>query len=91
MKKKYLGALLLTAVLCAVGYKVYSANTDRWALSGDGAYNNIDVLRLDSSYKFHLANSSSYDNFAVGATAGSLGEVDIYSGDINLLGANTAP
>lgn len=57
MKKKILaclGVMSIVAVMVIVVRNSYSGNTDIWALGGQGAVNNKDMLRLDSNYDLRL-------------------------------------
>lgn len=86
--KKYLWGITVSVFLCLTSYFAWCANTDRLAISGDGAENSVDVFRVDSDYDLHLTNTSSYDGLGVD---GPTGETTIYSGDVNLTGAGVVP
>ena len=47
--KKYLWGAVFAVLISTAGYKLWCASTDIWAESGQGALNNLDVVRVDGA------------------------------------------
>lgn len=86
--KKFKFWLLTALAVGVLGIGAYSARTDIVAYSGSGSLRNIDVFRIDSNGDMILTNSSSITGFGVDSATG---EIDVYSGDLNLGTGDTQP
>lgn len=86
-RKHWIPAVFLVLILGFLTLKVTGLSTDIMSLYGSGAYNNIDMFRIDQSGNLYLTNSSAYN----GVTMSPAGETTLYSGDLNLTGGAVQP